>query len=57
MRATRYPHMDMTHFTFHRQLEAGHEQAMAQAMEAIDGAASVSPSSMSESEKVIFASG
>jgi pyrroloquinoline quinone (PQQ) biosynthesis protein C len=54
VQATRYPHMDMTYFTFHRQLEAGHEQAMAQAMEAIDGAASVSPSGMSESEKSDF---
>src|SRR6266542_4005591 len=34
----RYPKMDMTYFTFHRDLEATHEDAMKNAVSAIDGA-------------------
>lgn len=37
LRATRYPAMDMTYFTFHRELESGHEEAMEKAVAAIDG--------------------
>ena len=37
LRATRYPAMDMTYFTFHRELESGHEEAMEKALAAIDG--------------------
>jgi pyrroloquinoline quinone (PQQ) biosynthesis protein C len=33
----RYPNMDMTYFTFHRQLEASHEEAMEHAVAAVDG--------------------
>jgi hypothetical protein len=29
--------MDMTYFTFHRELESGHEEAMEKAVAAIDG--------------------
>jgi pyrroloquinoline-quinone synthase len=38
LRRTRYPQMDMTYFTFHRELEATHEDAMKKAVAAIDGA-------------------
>ena len=54
VRSTRYPHMDMTYFTFHRQLESEHEQAMAQAIEAIDGAGSRSVAGMTDLEKSDF---
>jgi pyrroloquinoline-quinone synthase len=37
LRATRYHTMDMTYFTFHRELESGHEEAMEKAVAAIDG--------------------
>jgi len=37
LRTTRYPAMDMTYFTFHRELESGHEEAMEKAVAAIDG--------------------
>mgnify|MGYP001584683997 FL=1 len=37
LRATRYPAMDMTYFTFHREIESGHEEAMEKAVAAIDG--------------------
>jgi pyrroloquinoline quinone (PQQ) biosynthesis protein C len=33
----RYPGMDMTYFTFHRELEATHEEAMAHAVAAVEG--------------------
>lgn len=34
LKTTRYPHMDITYFTFHRELESTHEDAMAQAVQA-----------------------
>ena len=37
LKTTRYPRMDLTYFTFHRQLESTHEEAMAQAMAAVQG--------------------
>jgi pyrroloquinoline quinone (PQQ) biosynthesis protein C len=36
LRATRYPAMDMTYFTFHRELEQSHEEAMKHAVQAMD---------------------
>ena len=38
LKATRYPDMDLTYFTFHRELESTHEQAMEQAMAAAERA-------------------
>lgn len=38
LKAARYAGMDMTYFTFHRQLEATHEEAMEHAVEAMQGA-------------------
>lgn len=37
LRTTRYPHMDLTYFTFHRQLEVTHEKAMEHAVAAMQG--------------------
>lgn len=37
LKATRHPLMDLTYFTFHRQLEQSHEDAMQQAVQAMDG--------------------
>jgi pyrroloquinoline-quinone synthase len=38
LNATRYPHLDITYFTFHRQLESTHEVAMEHAVEAVQHA-------------------
>lgn len=43
LRASRYPAMDMTYFTFHRALEQGHEEAMKHAVEAMNGASGLAP--------------
>ncbi|MDF0676914.1 MAG: iron-containing redox enzyme family protein [Nitrospira sp.] len=37
LKTARYPHMDLTYFTFHRQLEQGHEEAMKQAVQVMSG--------------------
>jgi len=37
LRASRYPRMDMTYFAFHRELEQSHEDAMAHAVQAMNG--------------------
>jgi len=37
LHAQRYPRMDLTYFTFHRELEATHEEAMKNAVSAVDG--------------------
>ena len=39
LKNTRYPHMDITYFTFHRELERTHEEAMEHAVEAVQSAA------------------
>ncbi len=54
LRVKRYSRMDMTYFTFHRQLESEHEMAMEQAMAAIEGTSSVSHATMSETDKRDF---
>ena len=36
LKSTRYPRMDDTYFSFHRELEATHEQAMEQAVAAVE---------------------
>src|SRR5437868_1877463 len=38
LKRTRYPHMDITYFTFHRQLESTHEEAMEHAVAAVQSA-------------------
>jgi pyrroloquinoline-quinone synthase len=39
LKNTRYPQMDITYFTFHRELESTHEEAMEHAVAAVEGAA------------------
>lgn len=38
LKTARHPHMDITYFTFHRQLESTHEEAMAHAVAVAQGA-------------------
>jgi pyrroloquinoline quinone (PQQ) biosynthesis protein C len=42
LKATRYHRMDMTYFTFHRELESTHEDAMEHAVAAVQGATGMS---------------
>lgn len=49
--STRYPSMDLTYFTFHRQLESTHEEAMEHAVAAVQGTNDVG---MSDQEKADF---
>jgi pyrroloquinoline quinone (PQQ) biosynthesis protein C len=49
--STRYPQMDITYFTFHRQLESTHEEAMEQAVAAVQG---TNDAGMSDREKADF---
>jgi pyrroloquinoline quinone (PQQ) biosynthesis protein C len=51
LKATRHPQMDLTYFTFHRQLESTHEEAMEHAVAAVQGS---SDTGMSEQEKNDF---
>lgn len=51
LKATRHPHMDITYFTFHRQLESAHEEAMEHAVAAVQ---STTDSGMSEKDKEEF---
>lgn len=37
LKVARHPQMDLTYFTFHRQLEENHEDAMKRAVQAMDG--------------------
>ena len=53
----RYPGMDMTYFTFHRQLEATHEEAMEHAVAAMDNPNGGSGVSMSERDRAEFRRG
>jgi len=54
LKSTRYPRMDLTYFTFHRELELSHEEAMEHAVAAIEGA---NNASMSDQEKEDFRAG
>jgi pyrroloquinoline-quinone synthase len=51
LKNTRYPQMDITYFTFHRDLEITHEEAMEHAVEAVEGAG---PQGLSDREKEDF---
>jgi len=57
LRNERYPQMDETYFTFHRELESTHEDAMQKAVEAVDGTGSVSSGRMTTREREDFRSG
>jgi pyrroloquinoline-quinone synthase len=54
LKAIRYPRMDITYFTFHRELESTHEKAMEHAVTAIEG---TSNTGMSDADKEDFQSG
>ena len=54
LRATRYPAMDTTYFTFHRELESGHEEAMEKAVAAIDGSSDRGSGALSVQEREDF---
>lgn len=54
LRATRYPAMDMTYFTFHRELESGHEDAMEKAVAAIDESSDMGSGALSVQEREHF---
>ncbi|HJU04790.1 MAG TPA: iron-containing redox enzyme family protein [Nitrospiraceae bacterium] len=53
----RYPEMEMTYFTFHRELEVTHEQAMEKAVAAVEGSAHAGSSGMSMQEREDFRRG
>jgi pyrroloquinoline quinone (PQQ) biosynthesis protein C len=54
LKASRYPQMDLTYFTFHRQLESSHEEAMEHAVAAAQCATNTG---MSAQEKADFRHG
>jgi len=57
LRASRYPHMGMTYFTFHRELESSHEEAMKNAVAAVEGASGERQGEMSERDRADFRQG
>lgn len=57
LKQDRYPDMDITYFTFHRQLEATHEEAMKHAVAAMGGTIETEDRIMSEKEKDNFREG
>jgi pyrroloquinoline quinone (PQQ) biosynthesis protein C len=54
LKTSRYPHMDITYFTFHRQLESTHEAAMEHAVTAVQ---STTNAGMSDQDKNDFRCG
>jgi len=54
LKAARYPHMDITYFTFHRQLESTHEEAMEHAVAAAE---STKNAGMTDQERLDFLHG
>jgi pyrroloquinoline quinone (PQQ) biosynthesis protein C len=54
LKSVRYPRMDLTYFTFHRELEAGHEEAMHHAITAVESA---TDGDLSDREKEDFRCG
>jgi len=57
LQASRYSQMDMTYFTFHRDLEVTHEDAMKKAVAAVDGGAAGGLGKMTERERDDFRRG
>jgi len=51
LKSARHPRMDITYFTFHRELESTHEEAMEHAVAAVEGA---SNAGMSDRDKEEF---
>ena len=48
LRASQYPSMDVTYFTFHRELEQTHEDAMRNAVQAVDGSGGLAKLTLEE---------
>lgn len=57
LKETRYPEMDETYFTFHRELESTHEDAMEKAVSALDGSGESGGGGMSAEERADFQAG
>jgi pyrroloquinoline quinone (PQQ) biosynthesis protein C len=57
LREMRYPDLDLTYFTFHRELESTHEEAMAKAVAAVDGGGETSSGKMTAEEREDFRQG
>ncbi|MBI4400062.1 MAG: iron-containing redox enzyme family protein [Nitrospirae bacterium] len=57
LRQERYPYLDMTYFTFHRELEGTHEDAMEKAVAAVDGSDSVRAGGMTAQDREDFRRG
>lgn len=57
LKQERYPEMDVTYFTFHRDLESTHEDAMEKAVEAMDGTGASHEGKMSAQEREAFRAG
>jgi pyrroloquinoline quinone (PQQ) biosynthesis protein C len=57
LRETRYASMDLTYFTFHRELENTHEDAMRNAVAAVDGGGAQDSGKLSPSEREHFRRG
>ena len=57
LRASRHPRMDMTYFTFHRDLESTHEEAMKKAVTAVDGSEAAGLGKMTQREHEDFRRG
>ena len=54
LKGDRYPNMDMTYFTFHRELESTHEDAMKKAVAVVDGTTAEGRGGMSDQERADF---
>ncbi len=54
LKAGRHPDMDLTYFTFHRDLESTHEDAMEKAVAAVDGTGASGKGKLSEQERADF---
>ncbi|MBX3326858.1 MAG: iron-containing redox enzyme family protein [Nitrospira sp.] len=50
LKTTRHPHMDLTYFTFHRELEQEHEEAMKQAVQAMNSSPIAVPRASQEAQ-------
>jgi pyrroloquinoline quinone (PQQ) biosynthesis protein C len=50
LKTNRYPHMDLTYFTFHRQLESTHEEAMEHAVAAVQSTTNAGMSGQEEND-------
>ena len=57
LKEERYPGMDLTYFTFHRELESTHEDAMQKAVAALDGAEGSGQGKLSAKEREDFREG